>query len=74
MYLVLLQSDYPSLLLRGYAADVRDAVTLFFFMQFVVRLWLAPWAPGALPACIGEIADGIGSPDPNPRNLVNWCF
>ena len=26
-------------------------------MQFVVRLWLlwlAPWAPGALPVCIGE--------------------
>ena len=18
--------------------------------------------------------DGIGTPDPNPRNLVNWCF
>ena len=19
-------------------------------------------------------ADGIGAPDPNPRNLVNWCY
>ena len=33
--------------------EIRDAVTLFFFMQFAVRLWLAPWAPGALPVCIG---------------------
>ena len=32
-----------------YAADIRDAVTLFFFVQSVARLWLAPWAPGALP-------------------------
>ena len=23
-------------------------------MLFAVRLWLAPWAPGALPACIRE--------------------
>ena len=22
----------------------------------------------------GVIADGIGAPDPDPRNLVNWCF
>ena len=20
------------------------------------------------------ITDGIGTPNPNPRNLVNWCF
>ena len=20
------------------------------------------------------IADGIGAPDPNPKQLVNWCF
>ena len=25
-----------------------------FFMQFVVRMWLAPLALGALPVCIGE--------------------
>ena len=29
-------------------------VTLFFSMQFVVCLWLAPWAPGVLPVCMGE--------------------
>ena len=22
----------------------------------------------------GGLTDGIGSPDPNPRNLVNLCF
>ena len=22
----------------------------------------------------GSVTDGIGTPDPNPRNLVNWCF
>ena len=20
------------------------------------------------------VTDGIGTPDPNPRNLPNWCF
>ena len=20
------------------------------------------------------VSDGKGAPDPNPRNLVNWCF
>ena len=23
---------------------------------------------------LSEITDGIGAPDPNPRDLVNWCF
>ena len=47
-----LRSALASLhLFHGYAADIRDAVTLFFFMQFLVRLWLAPWAPGVLHAC-----------------------
>ena len=24
--------------------------------------------------CREPLTDGIGTPDPNPRNLVNWCF
>ena len=43
-----------SLPVHGCAMDIRDAVTLFFLLQFVVRLWLALWAPGALPVCMGE--------------------
>ena len=31
---------------------VRDAFTLLLLMQFLVCLWPAPWAPGALPVCI----------------------
>ena len=23
--------------------------------------------------CNTLITDGLGTPDPNPRNLVNWC-
>ena len=44
----------PSLPFHGYAADIRDTVTLVFSMQFVICLWLAPRAPGALPVCIGK--------------------
>ena len=22
--------------------------------------------------CLGDVTDGIGTPDPNPRNFVNW--
>ena len=22
---------------------------------------------------VGEVADGMGPPDPKPRNLANWC-
>ena len=25
-------------------------------------------------SCRSHATDGIGTPDPNPRNLVNWCF
>ena len=52
----------PSLLFHGCAADIRDAVTLFFFMQFGVSLWLAPWAPGALSVRIGRKgANGVST-------------
>ena len=44
----------PCLPFHGHAADTRDAVTLFCFRQFVVCLWLAPRAPGALPVCIEQ--------------------
>ena len=33
-----------------------------------------PGAQGAPVGCMDEVTDGIGTPDPNPRNLVNWCF
>ena len=23
---------------------------------------------------VGDVTDGIGTPDPNPRNVVNWCL
>ena len=28
----------------------------------------------ALAEALKVITDGIGTPDPNPMNLVNWCF
>ena len=24
--------------------------------------------------CLLDLAEGVGTPDPNPRNLVNWCL
>ena len=31
------------------------------------------WSGTLAPVCTRS-TDGIGTPDPNPRNLVNWCF
>ena len=45
-------SDEDSAERKGWGVR-RDAVTPLFFMQFAVRLWLAQWAAGTLPACIG---------------------
>ena len=33
------------------------------------RGWRTPRA-----ATLKAIADGIGTPDPNPRNSVSWCL
>ena len=33
-----------------------------------------PRGTGRLRAVRPLITDGIGTPDPNPVNLVNWCF
>ena len=31
--------------------------------------------PGFDEVCaFAEVTDGVVTPDPNPRNLVNWCF
>ena len=29
--------------------------------------------PGSGPV-LPDLTDGIGTPDPNPKHLVNWCF
>ena len=30
--------------------------------------------PYGMIAYRGGIADGIGTPDPNPKHLLNWCL
>ena len=30
--------------------------------------------PCGVPSRGAEVTDGIGAPDPDPRNLVNWCL
>ena len=34
--------------------NVCQYMYVCMYVRFVVRLWLAPWAPGAMPVCIGE--------------------
>ena len=35
---------------------------------------LARPAPALDGSELDRFTDGIGTPDPNPKHLVNWCF
>ena len=59
-----------------YIERERDIHTSHTYRTFVLDVGLRPRAligQSWLPLS-EDITDGIGTPDPNPRNLVNRCF
>ena len=76
-------SDY-ALRLTDFRGDLSDMLAReAFVLRTSTRIFRAKIFRGVTFRCVpslGEvpplqhkISDGIGTPDPNPGNLVNWC-
>ena len=58
---------------------LRDGLAAAAGLAEVVQVFEAAFLDCDTDMCVAWrlrclFTDGIGTPDPNPRNTVNWCF